>query len=433
MFYINFQGDLMYSLKPDDKGALVSMAQLALRRAGIYIGKNDGVFGSHMLHAVRLFQRINRLCADGIIGSKTWNRLEKYIRGCFRYTLRRGDTYWILANKYGTSVRSIMLANPDINENFLRTGQVIDIPFGFSVVPTGIEYSSYLVSLVTQGLKRRYPFIETGVCGRSGMGRDIHCLKIGTGKKEVFFSAAHHANEWITTPVLLKFAEEYAFAYSRRGEICGCSAEELYEDISLYIIPLVNPDGVDLVTGAINRGAYFDSAKAIADNFRYIPFPEGWKANIEGTDLNLNYPEGWKKAKDIKASQGYTSPAPKNFVGDYPLSAPESRAIYDFTRSHDFRMIIAYHTQGAVIYGGNENILIFDTLCDVSGYSAEKIPEESSYAGYRDWFTAQYNRPGYTVEAGRGVTPLDLSQFPCIYSDNKKLLAAAMNCVSKTE
>lgn len=423
----------MYILKSDDKGSLVSMAQLALRRAGIYIGKNDGVFGRHTLHAVRQFQHINRLCADGIIGSKTWNRLEKYIRGCFRYTLRRGDTYWILANKYGTSVRSIMLANPDINENFLRTGQVIDIPFGFSVVPTAIGYSSYLVSLVIQGLKRRYPFIETGVCGRSVMGRDILCLKIGTGEKEVFFSAAHHANEWITTPLLLKFTEEYAFAYSRRGEICGYSAEELYEDISLYVVPLVNPDGVDLVTGAICQGEYSDSAKAIADSYRYIPFPEGWKANIEGTDLNLNYPEGWEKAKNIKASQGYTSPAPKNFVGDYPLSAPESRAIYDFTRSHDFRLIIAYHTQGAVIYGGNEKDSILDTLCDASGYSAEIIPEESSYAGYRDWFTAQYNRPGYTVEAGRGVTPLDLSQFPCIYSDNKKLLASTMNCVRKRD
>ncbi len=422
----------MYILKTGDKGSLVSMAQLALRRSGIYIGRIDGVFGRHTLHAVKQFQRMNRLCADGIIGRKTWKLLEKYISGYFTYTLRRGDTYWILANKYGTSIRSIMLANPDINENFLRTGQVIDIPFGFRVVPTVIPCSSYLVSLVTEGLKKRYPFIETGVCGKSVMGNDILCLKIGKGKKEIFFNGTHHANEWITTPVLLKFIEEYAFAYSRRGEICSFSAEEFYEDISLYVVPLVCPDGVDLVTGALGQGEYFESAKAISDNYRYIPFPEGWKGNIEGTDLNLNYPAGWENAKEIKFSQGFTSPAPKNYVGEAPLSAPESRAIYELTKSHDFRLVIAYHTQGTVIYGGDENDGILNALCDASGYTCEEIPEGSSYAGYRDWFVSESGRPGYTVEAGRGVSPLDLSQFDTVYSDNKKLMAAAMDCVRKT-
>lgn len=431
MIYI-FQGDIMDNLTVGNNGSLVNTAQLALRRSGIYTGKIDGVFGRHMLHAVRHFQRVNSVVSDGIIGRRTWKLLEKYIRGYFTYTLRRGDTYWILANKYGTSVRSIMLANPDINENFLRTGQVIDIPFGFRVVPTMIPCSFCLVSLVIDGIKKRYPFVETGVCGKSVMGRDILCLKIGNGKKEIFFNAAHHANEWITTQVLLKFIEEYAFAYSRRGEICSFSAEELYEDVSLYVVPLVNPDGVDLVTGAISQGDYYECAKTIADNYRYIPFPEGWKGNIEGTDLNLNYPEGWERAKDIKFSQGFTSPAPKNFVGESPLSAPESRAIYDFTKSHDFRLVIAYHTQGAVIYGGDADDSILDLLCDASGYSREEIPEGSSYAGYRDWFVSEYNRAGFTVEAGRGVSPIDLSQFDAIYSDNKKLLASAIEYVRKT-
>jgi g-D-glutamyl-meso-diaminopimelate peptidase len=62
-------------------------------------------------------------------------------------------------------------------------------------------------------------------------------------------------------------------------------------------------------------------------------------------DLNLQFPAGWEQAKEIKYSQGFTSPAPRDFVGSAPLSEPESIALYNFTISHNFSLILAYHTQ----------------------------------------------------------------------------------------
>ena len=53
----------------------------------------------------------------------------------------------------------------------------------------------------------------------------------------------------------------------------------------------------------------------------------------------------------------------------------------------------------------------------VSGYSLEQTPFNSSFAGYKDWFIQNYNLPGYTVEVGKGVNPLPISQFDEIYSD----------------
>ena len=53
----------------------------------------------------------------------------------------------------------------------------------------------------------------------------------------------------------------------------------------------------------------------------------------------------------------------------------------------------------------------------VSGYDMEETPIESGYAGYKDWFISTYCRPGFTIEAGEGVSPLPLSQFQSIYSD----------------
>lgn len=422
----------MEILRKGCRGSLVSMAQLALRRAGFYNGTPDGVFSSRTESAVRYFQYLNRIRTDGIINEQTWKLLERYIKGYFRYTLRRGDTYWLLANKYGTSVKAIMLANPDINENFLRTGQVINLPYGFNVVPTDIPYSSYLTRLVIHGIVVRYPFLQLSVCGKSVMGKDIYCIRAGRGEKEVFYNGAHHANEWITVPLLLKFLEQYAAAYAFSGRIAGAEASKLFEETSLYTVPLVNPDGVDLVTGALGRGEYYQNAVRISENYPSISYPDGWKANILGTDLNLNYPANWERAKELKYEQGFVSPAPRDFVGTAPLSEPESRAMYNLTLSHDFRLILAYHTQGEIIYW---KYLDYDPpraeeigniMSQRSGYPLAETPEFSSYAGYKDWFIQTYNLPGYTIEAGLGENPLPITQFDKIYRDNIGILVTGL-------
>ena len=49
-------------------------------------------------------------------------------------------------------------------------------------------------------------------------------------------------------------------------------------------------------------------------------------------------------------------PAPRDFVGNGPLTEHEALAIYNFTLSHDFKLVIAYHTQGQEIYWNFQNI-----------------------------------------------------------------------------
>lgn len=111
------------------------------------------------------------------------------------------------------------MANPLIDPDDLVVDAILAVPLGFPLVPQMVKYTSVLTQWIIDGLVVRYPFLSAGVIGKSVMGKDIHSLWIGTGEKQVFYSASYHANESITTPVLLTFAEEYAAAYAAGGNI----------------------------------------------------------------------------------------------------------------------------------------------------------------------------------------------------------------------
>ena len=107
----------------------------------------DGIFGSGTRQAVLDFQRRMGLADDGIVGQGTWNALYSVYRGIDQnvpppgtgvspspgtgnvidYTVRSGDTLWLIANRYGTTVDAIKSLN-GLTGNMLQIGQVLRIP-----------------------------------------------------------------------------------------------------------------------------------------------------------------------------------------------------------------------------------------------------------------------------------------------------------------
>ena len=301
-----------------------------------------------------------------------------------------------------------------------------------NIVNTAIPITSVLTSEYIRKLKEQYPFIRGELLSRTAFQRPIETIVIGTGPRKVLYTAAHHANEWITATLLLKFAEDYAAAIAAQGEIFDQNAVELSQKTTIYMVPMVDPDGVDLVNGAILPGSTeYELAKRISDDFPNIPFPDGWKANLLGVDLNLNYPAGWLRAREIKFRQGFDRPAPRDYVGRAPLNQFETQALAGYTEFLQPELMLAFHSQGKEIYWQYDNLFVEGAeelgqrFAQVSGYTLTDPPPNSSNAGYKDWFIKTYRKPGYTIEVGQGVNPLPLSQFDEIYADNLGILILA--------
>ena len=300
------------------------------------------------------------------------------------------------------------------------------------IVNTSIPITSQSCEQMIRQIVETYPFCRSELLGATAFQRPLRTLVIGTGPRKVIFTAAHHANEWITALVLLKFAEELAEAIQNDGEVYGRKAADVANAATIYMLPMVDPDGVDLVVGAIDpQDIQYTLARRISQDYPSIPFPDGWKANLLGTDLNLNYPAGWLMAREIKFMQGYTGPAPRDYVGRAPLNQLETQVLSGYTEYIDPALVLAYHSQGQEIYWqfGNYDIPgareLGEKMAEASGYTLAEVPYESAFAGYKDWFIQNFRRPGYTIEVGRGENPLPLSQFDEIYQANVPILTIA--------
>ena len=297
------------------------------------------------------------------------------------------------------------------------------------IVNTTVPITSERCEQMILEIVRQYPFCRTEVLTRTAFQRPLRTLVIGSGPRKVLYSAAHHANEWITSLILLKFAEEFAQAIESGSQIFDRDASQIAQNATIYMVPMVDPDGVDLVVGAIAEGnIQYDLAQRLAQNYPSIPFPDGWKANLLGVDLNLNYPALWLQAREIKFSQGFTSPGPRDYVGRAPLNQLETRALAGYTEVLDPELVIAFHSQGKEIYWSFQDYEVpgarelGEAFARVSGYTLTEPAFNSSFAGYKDWFIQNFRKPGYTIEVGQGVNPLPLEQFDEIYRDNLGIL-----------
>ncbi len=417
-------------LKYYSYGTDVMLIQSTLKKINYYDGEVDGLFGLKTLEAVNRFKYDHNLSKDGIFDKAVYDLLEPYIYGFTYYKIKNSDTLYTIAQTCNSTIKNIQTANPKVSEDNLKVDSEIIVPFNYDVVDTNINYSYKVLQIDISALTARYPFLEVYTIGQSVMGRDLIGVRLGLGGKKLFINGAHHSLEWITTVVLMKFVEDYCKAYSKRALLSYFDINRFFNELSIYIIPMVNPDGIDLVLNGLLRSNPNYNNLLIYNN-NSTDFSKNWQSNNNGVDLNHNYDANFEEAEAASAQIGITSPSPSRYGGEYPFSEPETRAISEFVLMDNFLLTLAYHSQGEIIYYNYLDqdvanlIPIAKLLTTASGYKLERIEDIGQYAGYKDWFIKETKSPGYTIEVGKGVNPLPISQFDTIYADNLPLLLTA--------
>ncbi len=224
---------------------------------------------------------------------------------------------------------------------------------------------------------------EKEIIGKSVLGRKLYAIKVGEGTPVGIAQYAIHGREYITARLAL-----------HHFEVGVCKG-------TLWILPLVNPDGALLSQTGI------DSVKRERDKNYLLALNGGstdfslWKANARGVDLNVNFPALWGKGTKNTRQAGA-----ENYIGEKPFSEPETQALKKFTRKICPDYTVSYHTKGEEIYWyfyqsmrtcpRDKRLALALSLS--TGYPLAHA--KGSAGGYKDWCVRSLGIPSFTIEAG---------------------------------
>ena len=273
-------------------------------------------------------------------------------------------------------------------------------------------------------LVSRHPWVSTGSIGKSLVGRSLPFLSIGKGKKSVLYVGAHHGMESITSLLLMKYANDYCEAIDEGKKHFGVGCDYLFSERTVYIVPMLNPDGIEL---QIKGNDPLNPLSERLDAMSGGDFSR-WQANGRGVDLNHNYNAGFAEYKPIERELGINGGGPTRYSGEYPESEPECASLVSFIRTADPLLMLALHTQGGEIYADYNGYMpkgaeqIARRMSSLCGYTVARPEKAACYGGLKDYFILEYDRPGFTMECGKGVNPLPLDDCNIIYSVIKGVL-----------
>ena len=284
------------------------------------------------------------------------------------------------------------------------------------------------VKRAVRSLTEEYPFLHSEVIGKSVAGRDITALKIGRAEEYVLYAGAFHGSEHITANLLLKFTEELCRALSNYEHLAGFDVRRIMTGRALIIVPVVNPDGVEISIHGTNAGGYMSASvsRLCTGDHRK------WNANMRGVDINHNFDAGWESLRNLEKQNGIDGPSMTRFGGYKPESEPETLALVGLCRTLRIRHALAFHSQGEVIYWQYKGIKVpraekmAEIMASVTGYTLDEPSGLAIGGGFKDWFIKEFTRPGFTVEIGCGENPLPTEDINKIYDDLAEMLVLCL-------
>jgi len=288
-----------------------------------------------------------------IILSET--EIAKVINAGFKFEIIRDDyTAWIQQR------------NKEYKKKTIAATYVYPVPNHFEQGSMGGFYTLEEVQNELDSMRYFYPSLIS-VKAQAGtttsiFGRPLYFVRISNNpdvnqdKPKILYNALHHAREPMGMQQLMFFMWYLLENYSTSEEI-----QYLVNNLEIYFIPVVNPDGYN----------YNDSIE-----------PDGggmWRKNRRnngggyyGVDLNRNYSYKWGY-EDVGSSP---YPYDETYRGTSAFSEPETQIIRDFCIEKNFLMAMNYHTYG-------------DLLLYPWGYETQITPDSTLELNYAGFFTKE--------------------------------------------
>ena len=221
--------------------------------------------------------------------------------------------------------------------------------------------------------------INPQIIGFSVESRKIENYNYGHGSTTLLFVGGIHGGyEWNSVLLAYSFIDKI-----ESGEI------KIPEEITIKIIPNLNPDGVYKVT---NKEGRFDPTDVEAD----YKNGEG-RFNANEVDLNRNFACKWQPTstwKNKNVSAGKTA-----------FSEPEAKALKEFVEKEKPSAVIFWHSQANAVYASEcekgilpNTIKLMDTYAKASGYKAISAFDAYPVTGDAEGWLASIGIPAITVE-----------------------------------
>lgn len=218
------------------------------------------------------------------------------------------------------------------------------------------------------------------VIGSSTEGRTIEAYSYGDGPTHlVFVGGIHGGYEWNSVLLAYKFID-YLHTHP----------EYLPKNVTIDILPSVNPDAVYKVTGKEGR---FTSEEVSVDK----KLLASARFNAHDVDLNRNFDCKWQPKSTWQSKQVS--------AGTSAFSEPEARTIKDFMLKNKPSAVVFWHSQSNGVYASQcDNGILPETLSIMNVYAlASHYPAIKTFDAYavtgaaEDWL-ASVSIPAITVE-----------------------------------
>lgn len=307
------------------------------------------------------------------------------------------------------------------------------------IVKVTDKYSHQQMEADIFALKERYgDKMQVNTIGQSRDQRAIYEIVVGNpdAPKHVLFQGAIHGREYMT-PLLMMNQLELALANYDTGHYDDRALSDMFAQVALHYVPMVNPDGVTIsqyglsgirsdalkqeILACYNRDVA--AGKTTLTLEEYLPF---WKSNAIGVDLNHNFPAQWEEIQIPTTAGSYA-----NYKGTFPLSEPESQALAALTNQRTWAATVSYHSMGNILYWDTEynqssasSLALAESISSVTGY---RLDNSKGKGGFKDWVqTNGQNAPSVTIETGSVACPMPVSEYESLWNQNKSVWARVM-------